>query len=69
MSTATLQVTTPSDREIALTRVFNAFRKLVFDCFTKPGRLKRAGGLGPASADAELVAKSTFRRSVAPGAS
>jgi uncharacterized protein YndB with AHSA1/START domain len=46
MSTATLQVTTPSDREIELTRVFNAPRKLVFDCFTKPELLKR-WGLGP----------------------
>ena len=46
MSTATLQVTTPSDREIALTRVFNAPRRLVFDCFTKCELLKR-WGLGP----------------------
>lgn len=46
MSTATLQVTTPSDREIALTRVFDAPRRLVFDCFTKPELLKR-WGLGP----------------------
>jgi uncharacterized protein YndB with AHSA1/START domain len=46
MSTATLQVTTPSDREIELTRVFDAPRKLVFDCFTKPELLKR-WGLGP----------------------
>ncbi len=46
MSTATLQVTTPSDREIALIRVFNAPRRLVFDCFTKPELLKR-WGLGP----------------------
>ena len=46
MSTATLQVTTPSDREIALIRVFNAPRKLVFDCFTKCELLKR-WGLGP----------------------
>jgi uncharacterized protein YndB with AHSA1/START domain len=46
MSTATLQVTTPSDRELALIRVFNAPRRLVFDCFTKPELLKR-WGLGP----------------------
>jgi uncharacterized protein YndB with AHSA1/START domain len=46
MSTATLEVTTPSDREIAMTRVFDAPRKLVFDCFTKPELLKR-WGLGP----------------------
>jgi uncharacterized protein YndB with AHSA1/START domain len=29
-------VTTPSDREIVLTRVFNAPRKLVFDAWTNP---------------------------------
>jgi uncharacterized protein YndB with AHSA1/START domain len=46
MSTATLEVTTPNDREIAMTRVFDAPRELVFDCFTKPELLKR-GGLGP----------------------
>jgi uncharacterized protein YndB with AHSA1/START domain len=46
MSTATLEVTTPSDRELALIRVFNAPRRLVFDCFTKPELLKR-WGLGP----------------------
>ena len=37
----TLQITTPSDREIVMTRVFNAPRHLVFDCFTKPELLKR----------------------------
>lgn len=37
----TLQVTTPSDREIAMTRVFDAPRSLVFDAFTKPELLKR----------------------------
>jgi uncharacterized protein YndB with AHSA1/START domain len=45
-TTGTLQITTPSDREIAMTRVFDAPRKLVFDCFTKPELLKR-WGLGP----------------------
>jgi uncharacterized protein YndB with AHSA1/START domain len=46
MSTATLKVTTPSDHEIALIRVFDAPRKMVFDCFTKCALLKRRG-LGP----------------------
>jgi len=32
---------TPSDREIALTRVFNAPRQLVFDAYTKPELLQR----------------------------
>ncbi|HEV7596456.1 MAG TPA: SRPBCC family protein [Gemmatimonadaceae bacterium] len=36
-----LQVTTPSDREIAMTRVFDAPRSLVFDAFTKPELIKR----------------------------
>lgn len=39
--TKTLNVTTPSDREIALTRVFNAPRALVFDALTRPGLVKR----------------------------
>lgn len=40
-ATKTLQVTTPSDREIAMTRVFNAPRRLVFDALTRPELLKR----------------------------
>jgi len=36
-----LQVTTPSEREIALTRIFDAPRKLVFDAYTTPDLLKR----------------------------
>ena len=39
-NTGTLKVTTPSDREIVLTRVFDAPRSLVFDAFTKPELLK-----------------------------
>jgi len=40
-SLGTLQVTTPSDREIAMTRVFDAPRRLVFDALTRPEFLKR----------------------------
>ena len=40
-NTGPLKVTTPSDREIVLTRVFDAPRNLVFDAFTKPELLKR----------------------------
>lgn len=40
-NTGTLQVTTPADREIVLTRVFNAPRQLVFDAMTKPELMKR----------------------------
>src|SRR5919109_507794 len=40
-NTGTLKITTPSDQEIVLTRVFNASRQLVWDAFTKPDLLKR----------------------------
>ena len=39
--TGTLKVTTPSEREITFTRVFDAPRRLVFDAWTKPELLKR----------------------------
>ncbi len=41
LNTGTLQVTTPTEREIVLTRVFDAPRQLVFDAFTKPELLTR----------------------------
>jgi uncharacterized protein YndB with AHSA1/START domain len=37
----TLKVTTPSDREVVMTRVFDAPRTMVFDAFTKCEFLKR----------------------------
>lgn len=37
----TLQVTTPSDREILMTRALDAPRELVWDAFTKPELVKR----------------------------
>jgi uncharacterized protein YndB with AHSA1/START domain len=40
-NTGTLKVTLPSDREVLLTRVFDAPRELVWDAFTKPELLKR----------------------------
>jgi uncharacterized protein YndB with AHSA1/START domain len=40
-NTGTLKVTTPSDCEIVLTRVFDAPRHLVFEAFSKPELLKR----------------------------
>jgi len=40
-NTGTLQVTTPTDREIAMTRVFDAPKQMVFDAFSKPELLKR----------------------------
>jgi uncharacterized protein YndB with AHSA1/START domain len=41
MSTRKLEVTTPSEREIAMTLVFDAPRSLVFDAWTRPELLKR----------------------------
>lgn len=38
---ASLQVSTPSEREISMTRVFDAPRHLVFEAWTKPELLKR----------------------------
>jgi uncharacterized protein YndB with AHSA1/START domain len=43
--TGKLKITTPSDREIVMTRVFNAPRTLVFDAYTKPELLKRWMGV------------------------
>src|SRR6185295_12025112 len=40
-NTGTLEITTPTDRESVMTRVFDAPRHLVFDAFTKPELLKR----------------------------
>jgi uncharacterized protein YndB with AHSA1/START domain len=40
-NTGTLKVTTPTDREVVLTREFNAPRRLVFEAFSKPELLKR----------------------------
>jgi len=40
----TVAVTTPSDREIVMTRAFDAPRRLVFDALTKPELLKRWHG-------------------------
>ena len=39
--TGTLKITTPGDREIVMTRVFDASRRLIFDAFTKPELLSR----------------------------
>jgi len=40
-NTGTLQVTLPTDCEIAMTRVFDAPREMVFDAFYTPELLKR----------------------------
>lgn len=40
-NTGTLQVATQGDREVVMTRVFDAPRELVFEAFRKPELLKR----------------------------
>src|ERR1700730_2902956 len=47
-NTGKLQVTTPTDREIAMTRVFDAPRRLVCEAFTTP-ELGRRRLLGPSA--------------------
>jgi uncharacterized protein YndB with AHSA1/START domain len=39
--TGALEITTPTDREIAMTRIFDAPRRLVFEAHTKPELVKR----------------------------
>ena len=41
LNTGTLKVTTPSDREIRMVRVFDAPRAMVYDAFTKCELLRR----------------------------
>jgi len=41
MNNETLKVTTPTEREVVMTRVFDAPRRLVFDALTKPELFKR----------------------------
>jgi uncharacterized protein YndB with AHSA1/START domain len=41
----TFQVTTPSDREIVLTRLFDAPRRLVFEALTRPEHVRQWWGL------------------------
>jgi uncharacterized protein YndB with AHSA1/START domain len=40
-NTGTLKVSLPTEREIVMTRVFDASRRLVFDALTEPELLKR----------------------------
>jgi len=42
-----LKITTPTDREIVMTRVFDAPRRLVFEAWTKPELLRRWLGVMP----------------------
>jgi uncharacterized protein YndB with AHSA1/START domain len=60
-----LQVTTPSEREISMTRVFDAPRSLVFDAWTKPELLRRwlgvRGGWSFAVCEVDLRVGGTYR--------
>jgi uncharacterized protein YndB with AHSA1/START domain len=63
-NTGTLTVTTPTDREIVMTRVFDAPRRLVFDAFTRPELLKRwfgPRGWSLAVCEVDLRVGGTFR--------
>ena len=64
-NTGTLTVTTPSEQEIAMTRVFDAPRSLVFDAWTKPELLKRwlgvFGGWELAVCEIDLKVGDTYR--------
>jgi uncharacterized protein YndB with AHSA1/START domain len=44
VNSETFKVTTPSDQEIRLTRLFNAPRRLVFDAMTKPEHVSQWWG-------------------------
>jgi uncharacterized protein YndB with AHSA1/START domain len=63
-NTGALKVTTPTDREIVLTRVFDAPRHLVYDAFTKPELLKRwfgPRGWSLVTCDVDLKVGGEFR--------
>lgn len=64
-NTDTFKVTTPSDREIAVTRVFDAPRHLVFEALTTPELLKRwlgvHGNWSLAICEIDLKVGGTFR--------
>jgi uncharacterized protein YndB with AHSA1/START domain len=64
-SPGNLRVTTPSDHEIAMTRVFDAPRALVYEAFTKPELVKRwlgvFGGWSLDVCDIDLRVGGTYR--------
>ena len=64
-NTGTLQVTTPSEREIAMTRVFDAPARLIFDAWTKPELLRRwlgvRAGWSMAVCEVDLRVGGTYR--------
>ncbi len=64
-NTETLQITTPSDTEIAMRRVFDAPRRLVFDAHTRPELVKRwlgvRGGWSLAVCEIDLKVGGAYR--------
>jgi uncharacterized protein YndB with AHSA1/START domain len=64
MMNATLTITTPSDREVVMTRLFAASRSLVFDAMTRPELLKQwleAPGRTLAVCESDLQAGGRYR--------
>jgi uncharacterized protein YndB with AHSA1/START domain len=51
----TLKVSTPSDREVMISRDFDAPRSLVFDAYTKPELLRRWAGGPPGWSMVECI--------------
>src|SRR5688572_5686824 len=64
-ATSPLQIITPSDREVAMTRVFDAPRRLVFEAWTRPELLKRwlgvRAGWSLAVCEIDLVVGGAYR--------
>jgi uncharacterized protein YndB with AHSA1/START domain len=63
--TGTLQITTPTERKIVMSRVFDAPRNLVFDAWTKPELLERwlgvRGGWSMAVCEVDLRVGGAYR--------
>ena len=64
--TGTLQITTPTEREIVMSRVFDAPRNLVFEAWTKPELLMRwwapkSFGITFLSCDADVRPGGTYK--------
>ena len=57
-----LTLTTPSDREIVMTREFDAPRELVFEAHSKPDHMRRWSGPRPARSSRDVARKAACRR-------
>jgi uncharacterized protein YndB with AHSA1/START domain len=63
-NSGTLRITTPTEREVVVTRVFDAPRSLVFDAWTRPELLKRwleAPGRSMAICEIDLKVGGAYR--------